>query len=81
MVKKKIHRIKKGLTSMSEKFIKAEEVAQLLEVSVPYAYKVIRKLNQELADKGYLTVSGRVSRQYFNERMYNGSAQKKEVNA
>ena len=62
---------------MSEKFIKAEEVAQLLEVSVPYAYKVIRKLNQELADKGYLTVSGRVSRQYFNERMYNGSAQKK----
>ncbi len=66
---------------MSEKFIKAEEVAQLLEVSVPYAYKVIRKLNQELADKGYLTVSGRVSRQYFNERMYNGSAQKKEVNA
>ena len=65
---------------MSEKFIKAEEVAQLLEVSVPYAYKVIRKLNQELADKGYLTVSGRVSRQYFNERMYNGSAQKKEVN-
>lgn len=66
---------------MSEKFIKAEEVAQLLEVSVPYAYKVIRKLNQELADKGYLTVSGRVSRQYFNERMYNGSAPKKEVNA
>lgn len=60
---------------MSEKFIKAQEVAQVLEVSVPYAYKVIRQLNEELANKGFLTVSGRVSRQYFNERMYNGNVQ------
>ncbi len=60
---------------MSEKFIKAQEVAQVLEVSVPYAYKVIRQLNEELANKGFLTVSGRVSRQYFNKRMYNGSIQ------
>lgn len=38
---------------MSEKFIKAQEVAQVLEVSVPYAYKVIRQLNEELANKGF----------------------------
>lgn len=63
----------KELNLMSEKFIKAQEVAQVLEVSVPYAYKVIRQLNEELANKGFLTVSGRVSRQYFNEKMYNGN--------
>ena len=42
---------------MSEKFIRAEEVAEVMEISVPYAYKIIRKLNQELTDKGYITVT------------------------
>ena len=55
---------------MSEKFIRAEEVAEVMEISVAYAYKIIRKLNQELSDKGFITVTGRVNREYFNERMY-----------
>ena len=38
---------------MSEKFIRAEEVAEVMEISVAYAYKIIRKLNQELSDKGF----------------------------
>ena len=33
---------------MSEKFIRAEEVAEVMEISVAYAYKIIGKLNQEL---------------------------------
>lgn len=64
---------------MSEKFIRAEEVAEVTEISVPYAYKIIRKLNQELSDKGFITVTDRVNRDYFNERMYTvNPPQKKE---
>lgn len=64
---------------MSEKFIRAEEVAEVMEISVPYAYKIIRKLNQELSDKGYITVTDRVNREYFNERVYTvNPLQKKE---
>lgn len=55
---------------MSEKFIHAEEVTEVMEISVPYAYKIIRKLNQELSDKGFITETGRVNRGYFNERVY-----------
>ena len=55
---------------MEKKFIRAEEVAKELDVSVPYAYKIIRKLNDELKAKGYITVSGRVNYQYFKERIY-----------
>ena len=33
---------------MDNKFIRAEEVAQELSVSKPYAYKLIRQLNEEL---------------------------------
>lgn len=55
---------------MNNKFICAEEVAQELSVSKPYAYKPIKRLNDELKEKGFITISGRVNRQYFNERLY-----------
>ena len=62
---------------MNNKFICAEEVAQELSVSKPYAYKLIKRLNDELKEKGFITISGRVNRQYFNERLYGAG---KEVN-
>ena len=40
---------------MENRFIRAEDVAQELNVSKPYAYKLIRQLNEELKtslDKG-----------------------------
>ena len=55
---------------MENKFIRADEVADELGVSKPYAYKLIRQLNGELKDKGFITIAGRVNRQYFNERLY-----------
>ena len=36
---------------MKNRFICAEEVAQELSVSKPYAYKLIRQLNEELKEK------------------------------
>lgn len=55
---------------MKNRFICAEEVAQELSVSKPYAYKLIRQLNEELKAKGFITISGRANRQYFYERLY-----------
>ena len=55
---------------MTNKFIRVEEVAEELQVSIPYAYKLIKKLNDELEAKGFITIAGRVSRQYFNQRLY-----------
>ena len=55
---------------MNNKFICAEEVAQELSVSKPYAYKLIKRLNDELKEKGFITISGRVNRQYFKESLY-----------
>ena len=55
---------------MKNRFICAEEVAQELSVSKPYAYKLIRQLNEELKEKGFINISGRVKSQYFYERLY-----------
>lgn len=55
---------------MENKFIHADDVARELGVSKPYAYKIIKKLNDELKSKGFITIAGRVNRQYFDERFY-----------
>ena len=62
---------------MDNKFIRAEEVAQELSVSKPYAYKLIRQLNEELKAKGFITITGRVNRQYFYERLYGAGKEEK----
>ena len=61
---------------MKNRFICAEEVAQELSVSKPYAYKLIRQLNEELKAKGFITISGRINKQYFLERACYGEKQK-----
>lgn len=51
-------------------FIKVDEVCELLDASPSFSYKVIKDLNKELSDKGYMVVNGKVSRKYFYERFY-----------
>ena len=51
-------------------FIKAEGGAKELDVSKPYAYKLIRKLNEELKNRGFITIAGKVNRQFFEEKIY-----------
>jgi hypothetical protein len=53
-----------------ELFVRAEEVAGALDISKPYAYKLVREMNEELKQKGFLTIPGRVSRRYFEETFY-----------
>lgn len=56
---------------MSNKiFIKAEEIAEELGVSTPFAYKLVRRLNEELKQQGFITIAGRVSKKYYQEKLY-----------
>ena len=51
-------------------FIKADEVTRILGVSQSEAYRIIKRLNNEMAAKGYITVNGRVNRKYLEEQIY-----------
>jgi hypothetical protein len=64
------HKKRRKELFMENKFMRVEEVAAELGVSASYAYKVIRRLNDELKAKGFVTIAGRINRQYFNERVY-----------
>ena len=52
-----------------QSFMRADEVAQELGISKSHAYKVIHGLNEELQEKGYLTISDSVNRDFFEEAL------------
>ena len=51
-------------------FYNVDEVAEMLSISRSHGYKIIRELNHELQEKGYRTITGKVSCKYFDEKFY-----------
>ncbi len=54
----------------TKRFLTASDVAEILCVSRSTAYRIVKKLNEELEKSGKLTVAGRVSARYFFEKTY-----------
>lgn len=55
-----------------KQFLNVNDVAAYMDVSVAKAYKIIHSLNAELSSKGYITVAGKVSRAYFEQKVFGG---------
>lgn len=52
-----------------EKILTAEQVADLCKVKIGKAYQIIRELNEELKKDGYITIRGRVNKDYLLKRL------------
>ncbi len=59
-------------------FMKVDEVAQKLEVSKSYAYRLMQEMNRELKSMGCITISGRIDRQFFYDKLYGTRNTEKE---
>ena len=55
------------------------EVAEIMGVSKSYAYKIVQQLNAELKEKGFITVSGKVNKNYFKEKTSYGSDKERKA--
>ena len=53
-----------------KRFYTADDVAYILGVSMSTAYREIKKLNDELKTRGYITIAGKVPIKFFEERLY-----------
>ena len=53
-----------------KQFYSVKDVMRILQVKQTKAYEIIRKLNEELKQKGYIVVPGKVSKRYFYEKVY-----------
>lgn len=51
-------------------FVRVDEVCQMLAVSRAEAYRIIKRLNAELAAQGYIVMTGRVNRRYLEGHIY-----------
>lgn len=56
------------VTSIS--FLTANDVMEILGCKRAKAYKIIKSLNDELEEMGYLVMGGKVSQKYFEKRYY-----------
>ena len=64
--------IENGGTQMENRreMLNAEQVADILGISISYGYKIINQLNRELEKAGYLTIHGKVDSLYLNRRLF-----------
>lgn len=63
---------------MSRATYNAKELAEVLGCSESLAYRYIRQMNDELSQKGFITLRGRISKVYANQRFFGGLTQATE---
>lgn len=51
-------------------YLTVTDVRMILGISASKAYVIIRQLNNELKEKGYIVVAGKVPKKYFMEKYY-----------
>ncbi len=56
------------ISKFTKVFLEPAEVASIVGVSMPTAYRIIKSLNTELQQKGYVVQTGKVNKRYFEER-------------
>ncbi|MGL6065250.1 MAG: transcriptional regulator [Fusobacteriaceae bacterium] len=52
------------------RFLSATDVSEILGVSVASAYRLVKILNEELKKKDKITIPGKISKRYFEEKTY-----------
>lgn len=51
-------------------YYSATDIQELLDVSRSVAYKLIRKMNEELEARGFIVLPGKVPKKFFAEHVY-----------
>jgi transposase len=78
-----MYTVNTGLTNMLIKYygegadrmkntllISSAEISAELGISKSYAYKIVKRLNDELKEKGFVVISGKTSRKLYEEKFY-----------
>ena len=51
-------------------FYTAAELSSILGVSLSKGYLLIKQMNSELEEQGYMTITAKVPKRYFEKRWY-----------
>lgn len=65
---------------MKKQYLTAKEVAEIVGVSAGKAYGLIREMNAELKEEGYIVISGKVPISFFQKKYYGFKEAEPEIN-
>ena len=51
-------------------YLSVEDIAELFGLSVSFAYRVVERMNVDLASKNYYVILGRVPTRYVEDKIY-----------
>ena len=51
-------------------YLSVEDVAAVFDISVSFAYRVVERMNADLASKNYYVMLGRVPTRYVEDKIY-----------
>lgn len=60
----------------SNYMMSAEDVSKALGISKGHAYKIIRELNSELSNQGFIVIAGKVPKAYWERKFFGYSEDK-----
>lgn len=58
------------MNTVHDMYYTVEDIMEIMQYSKSKSYKVIKALNDELENQGYLTRPGLIPKRYFNSRYY-----------
>lgn len=58
------------IVNVTNTYLTATQIMEILGVSRATAYKTIHELNEELQENGYRIIAGKVPAKYFEEKYY-----------
>lgn len=51
-------------------YLSVEDVAEVFDISVSFSYRVVERMNADLASKNYYVILGRVPTRYIEDKIY-----------
>lgn len=51
-------------------YLSVEDVAEVFDISVFFAYRVVERMNADLASKNYYVILGRAPTRYVEDKIY-----------
>jgi len=51
-------------------YLSMEDVAEVFDILVSFAYRVVERMNADLASKNYYVILGRVPTRYVEDKIY-----------
>ena len=66
------HRRREWNGSMRKRkmYLSVEDVAEVFDISFSFAYRVVERMNADLASKNYYVILGRVPTRYVEDKIY-----------